>query len=131
MLFSLGGAEFHPQAVPWGECHVARNDTHHHRDYLPARRVQRPFWRLRLWHGPFRDGPWWRDFSRAAHPVAARQAVNQISCCKYKTYSLFSVAAAGFIIRPVRSRISPKRAYIKGCPEMTCTGAPRLICARA
>jgi hypothetical protein len=24
---------------------------------------------------------------------------------------------------PVRSRISVKRAYIKGCPEMTCTGA--------
>jgi len=30
----------------------------------------------------------------------------------------------GFIIRPVRSRISAKRAYIKGCPEMTCAGAP-------
>jgi hypothetical protein len=35
---------------PSGECHVARNDTHHHCDHLPARRVQRPFWRLRLGH---------------------------------------------------------------------------------
>src|ERR1700724_4044484 len=42
------------------------------------------------------------------------------------TYFEEAAQQAGFIFKPGRSRISVKRAYIKGCPEMTCAGAPPL-----
>src|SRR5258707_10726582 len=69
-----GSMSIRPPA--WGECHDARNDTRHHPDHLPAGRLQRPVWRLRLRLRPLGNGPRRRRSGRAAPSVTAWQALS-------------------------------------------------------
>src|ERR1700730_15707943 len=66
------GGGFRPAS---GEFDVAWNDTHHHSDHCAAGRLQRPVRRVRLWHGPFRNGPDRRHFGHTAGPGAARETI--------------------------------------------------------
>src|SRR4029079_12230174 len=79
MCFAPGREAFlTPPATFRGERHVAWNDTHHHPDHFPVGRLQRPIWRLWLWHGAFRHGDRWRDSGGANRPDPAGQAVGRI-----------------------------------------------------
>src|SRR2546421_12307908 len=97
--------EFHPPGSPWGECNDARNDTHHRRDYLPAGRLQRPFWGLRLRLGPLRDG-YWRGGSWCSYACAA--GGRNFNWARYfclTTISRLVCSKTGFIITPFRGWI--------------------------
>src|SRR5262249_28449939 len=93
-----------------GECHVAWFDPDHPRDHLPARRLQRPLRRLRLWHGPFRHGAWRRRSGRSARADPAGQTVIELSICNSITYFLRS----RFMIGRGGSRNYVKEPYIRG-----------------